>query len=233
VILTVKKEHFMSLILNIDTSMETAGVCLSNDGSTLVMAESQDQKNHSSWLHPAIARLLEETGHRARDLQAVAVSAGPGSYTGLRVGMAAAKGLCYALDIPLIAENTLNVMAFAAREQLAVTDLLCPMIDARRMEVFTAIYRNDGTTLLPATAMIIDENSFAEYLLMHKMSFFGEGSHKCKQLITAPSAAFVNPSYHVGYLGSLSFLRYLQQEFTGVVYSEPVYTKEFYTHTKK
>src|SRR5580704_5487088 len=183
----------MSLILNIDTSMETAGVCLSIDGSTLIMAESTDQKNHSSWLHPTIARLLEETGHRVRDLQAVAVSAGPGSYTGLRVGMAAAKGFCYALGIPLIAENTLNVMAFAAREQLAGADLLCPMIDARRMEVFTAIYRNDGTILLPATAMIIDENSFAEYLLLHKMSFFGDGSHKCKQLITAPSAAFVSP----------------------------------------
>jgi tRNA threonylcarbamoyladenosine biosynthesis protein TsaB len=223
----------MSLILNIDTSMGTAGVCLSKEGNTLALAESRDQKNHSSWLHPTIRRLLDETGHRVQDLQAVAITAGPGSYTGLRVGMAAAKGLCYALGIPLIAENTLNVMAFAAREQLSGTDLLCPMIDARRMEVFTAIYWYDGTVLLPATAMIIDENSFSEYLLEHKMSFFGEGSDKCKQLITAASAAFVNPSYNVGYLGSLSFLRYLQQEFTGVVYSEPVYTKEFYTHTKK
>jgi tRNA threonylcarbamoyladenosine biosynthesis protein TsaB len=223
----------MSLILNIDTSMGTAGVCLSKEGNTLALAESRDQKNHSSWLHPTIRRLLDETGHRVQDLQAVAITAGPGSYTGLRVGMAAAKGLCYALGIPLIAENTLNVMAFAGREQLSGTDLLCPMIDARRMEVFTAIYRNDGTVLLPATAMIIDENSFSEYLLGHKVSFFGEGSDKCKQLITGASAAFVNPSYNVGYLGSLSFLRYLQQEFTGVVYSEPVYTKEFYTHTKK
>jgi tRNA threonylcarbamoyladenosine biosynthesis protein TsaB len=213
--------------------METAGVCVSKDGNTLVLAESRDQKNHSSWLHPTIRRLLDETGYQVRDLQAVAITAGPGSYTGLRVGMAAAKGLCYALDIPLIAENTLNVMAFAAREQMTGSDLLCPMIDARRMEVFTAIYRSDGSVLLPATAMIIDENSFSEYLLGHKMSFFGGGSDKCKQLITAPSAAFVNLSYNVGYLGNLSFLRYLQQEFTGVVYSEPVYTKEFYTHTKK
>jgi tRNA threonylcarbamoyladenosine biosynthesis protein TsaB len=213
--------------------MGTAGVCLSKEGNTLALAESRDQKNHSTWLHPTIRRLLDETGHRLQDLQAVAITAGPGSYTGLRVGMAAAKGLCYALGIPLIAENTLNVMAFAAREQLSGTGLLCPMIDARRMEVFTAVYRNDGTILLPATAMIIDENSFSEYLLEQNMSFFGEGSDKCKQLITAPSAAFVNLSYHVGYLGSLSFLRYLQQEFTGVVYCEPVYTKEFYTHTKK
>jgi tRNA threonylcarbamoyladenosine biosynthesis protein TsaB len=223
----------MSVILNIDTSMGTAGVCLTKEGSVLALAESQDQKNHSSWLHPAIRRLLTETGYRPGDLRAVAVTAGPGSYTGLRVGMAAAKGFCYALGIPLIAENTLNMMAFAARDQLPEADLLCPMIDARRMEVFTAVYQKDGAILLPAAAMVIDENSFSEFLSERSVSFFGDGSYKCKQLITAPGAAFVNPVYHVGYLGKLSFLRYLQQEFTGVVYSEPVYTKEFHSHTKK
>jgi tRNA threonylcarbamoyladenosine biosynthesis protein TsaB len=223
----------MALILNIDTSTGKAGVCLSKDGSLLALAENQDQKEHSSWLHPAISRLLQETGHSIRDLQAVAVTAGPGSYTGLRVGMAAAKGLCYALAIPLITENTLKVMAFAASQQLSGTDLLCPMLDARRMEVFTAIYTNELTPLLPPTAMIIDENSFSEYLLNRQVSFFGEGSYKCKQLIIGPSAAFIDLPYHVGYLGILSFSRYLQGEFTAVAYSEPVYTKEFYTHTKK
>jgi len=223
----------MSVILNIDTSMGTAGVCLSREGSVVALAESQDQKNHSSWLHPAIRRLLTETGYRPADLLAVAVTAGPGSYTGLRVGMAAAKGFCYALGIPLIAENTLNMMAFAAREQFPEADLLCPMIDARRMEVFTAVYAKDGKALVPATAMVIDENSFSEFLSQREVSFFGDGSYKCKQLITAPNANFINPACHVGYLGKLSFLRYLQQEFTGVVYSEPVYTKEFHSHTKK
>lgn len=223
----------MALILNIDTSTGKAGVCLSKDGSLLALAENQDQKEHSSWLHPAISRLLQETGHGTADLQAVAVTAGPGSYTGLRVGMAAAKGLCYALAIPLITENTLKVMAFAASQQLSGTDLLCPMLDARRMEVFTAVYTNDLTPLLSPTAMIIDENSFSEYLLDRQVSFFGEGSYKCKQLIIAPSAAFIDLPYHVGYLGILSFSRYLQCEFTAVAYSEPVYTKEFYTHTKK
>jgi tRNA threonylcarbamoyladenosine biosynthesis protein TsaB len=223
----------MSVILNIDTSMGTAGVCISKEGVVLARRESQDQKNHSSWLHPAIRLLLEETGYVPGDLQAVAVTAGPGSYTGLRVGMAAAKGFCYALGIPLIAENTLNVMAFAAREQLPEADLLCPMIDARRMEVFAAVYDKEGKILLPATAMVIDENSFSEFLPERFMSFFGDGSYKCKPLITAPNAAFENPAYDVGYLGKLSFLRYLQKEFTGVVYSEPVYTKEFHSHTKK
>jgi tRNA threonylcarbamoyladenosine biosynthesis protein TsaB len=223
----------MALILNIDTSTGKAGVCLSKDGSLLALAENQDQKEHAGWLHPAISRLLRETGHGTADLQAVAVTAGPGSYTGLRVGMATAKGLCYALAIPLITENTLKVMAFAASQQLSGTDLLCPMLDARRMEVFTAVYTNDLTPLLPPTAMIIDENSFSEYLLNRQVSFFGEGSYKCKQLIIAPSAAFIDLPYHVGYLGILSFSRYLQCEFTAVAYSEPVYTKEFYTHTKK
>ena len=154
----------MSVILNIDTSMGTAGVCLSKAGTVLALAESQDQKNHSSWLHPAIRRLLAETGYGPGDLRAVAVTAGPGSYTGLRVGMAAAKGFCYALGIPLIAENTLNMMAFAAREQLPEADLLCPMIDARRMEVFAAVYQKGGEVLLPATAIVIDENSFSEFM---------------------------------------------------------------------
>lgn len=223
----------MSIILNIDTAMGTAGVCLSKNGKELVQAESQDQKNHSAWLHPAIGRLLAEGGYRLADLEAVAVTAGPGSYTGLRVGMAAAKGFCFALGIPMIAENTLNVMAFAAREQLPGADLLCPMIDARRTEVFTAVYDRDGSVLLPATALIIEENSFSEFLSERRMSFFGDGSGKCKQLIKTERAVFENPVYHVGYLGKLSFLRYLQKEFTGVVYSEPAYTKDFHTHTKK
>ena len=223
----------MALILNIDTSTASAGVCLCREGHLLAIAENKDQSTHSSWLHPAIARLLEETGHGMADLQAVAVAAGPGSYTGLRVGMAAAKGLCYALDIPMIAENTLKIMAFAASKQLPEADLLCPMLDARRMEVFTAIYTKDLTPVLPPTAMIIDENSFSEYLLNRQLSFFGEGSNKCKQVIKAANAAFIDLACNAGHLGILSFLRYLQCEFTAVAYSEPVYTKEFYTHTKK
>lgn len=223
----------MALIINIDTSTEIAGICLSDDGKTLAMAQNTQQKDHASWLHPAIEKLLQEGGYRPRDLQAVAVTAGPGSYTGLRVGMAAAKGFCYALGIPLITENTLKVMAFAAHDQHPATDLFCPMIDARRMEVFTAVYQSDMTPVMPATAMVIDENSFANFLTDRKMSFFGAGSDKCKPIIISPNATFININFNVDYLGILSFYRYLQHEFTGVAYSEPVYTKEFHTHTKK
>ncbi len=223
----------MALILNIDTATEIAGISLAKAGENLLMLQNREQKSHASWVHQAIAELMETTGHRMRDLDAVGVVAGPGSYTGLRVGMAAAKGLSYALGIPLIAENTLKIMAYAASLQKPPEGLLCPMIDARRMEVFTAVYGSDGVELLSPTAMIIDENSFENYLSAHTVSFFGGGSYKCKPLLTNPSAVFIEVNYHVGYLGILSFLRYLQKEFTDVVSGNPVYTKEFYTHTKK
>jgi tRNA threonylcarbamoyladenosine biosynthesis protein TsaB len=223
----------MALILNIDTATETASVALAQDGKTLFLASNDVPKEHAAWLHTAIQGLLTGTGFRMRDLSAVAVTSGPGSYTGLRVGMATAKGFCYALKIPLITESTLKVMAFAASEQLTGRDLLCPMIDARRMEVFTAIYRPDMTEWLPATAMVIDEHSFDDDLAEHRMSFFGAGSDKCKPLIISTHAQFDKVIYHSGYLGILSFLRYLQKEFTELAYSEPAYTKEFYTHTRK
>ena len=114
----------MALILNIDTATAKASVCLAREGKVLAIAENLTQKEHAAWLHPAIEQMMRETGYRLRELQAVAVTAGPGSYTGLRVGMAAAKGFCFALDIPLIAEDTLRTMAFAATAQLPGTDLL-------------------------------------------------------------------------------------------------------------
>jgi len=223
----------MALILNIDTATEKASICLARDGQSLALAENLTQREHAAWLHPAIEQMMKDTGHRLRDLQAVAVTAGPGSYTGLRVGMAAAKGFCFALNIPLIAEDTLRTMAFAAKEQLGDVDLLCPMIDARRMEVFTAIYRNDLKTLMPPTALIVDANSFEPWFHDHRVSFFGDGSDKCKPIIINPRAHFTQVNYHAGYLGNVAFLRYLQKEFTALAYSEPAYTKEFYTHTRK
>jgi tRNA threonylcarbamoyladenosine biosynthesis protein TsaB len=223
----------MALILNIDTSTEKASICLSAKGEPLFRSENHEQKEHASWLHQAIADMMLEAGFKMHDLQAIAVTAGPGSYTGLRVRMAAAKGFCYALGIPLITENTLKMMALAAISQAPGTGLYCPMIDARRMEVFTALFSRDLVELMPPTAMVIDENSFSQTLSDHQVSFFGGGSNKCKPLLIAPSAAFIEINSHAGYLGILSFSRYLQQEFTDVVYSEPVYTKEFYTHTRK
>jgi tRNA threonylcarbamoyladenosine biosynthesis protein TsaB len=224
----------MALILNIDTATETAGICLSKDGTQLYYLENNDQKDHAAWIHTAIEKMMYDAGYKIKDLQAVAVVAGPGSYTGLRVGMATAKGLCYALDIPLITENTLELMAFAAREQGSdPAYLLCPMIDARRMEVFTALYNWQLEELMPATAMILDENSFSNELELNKILFFGSGSAKWQNLAKSSQAVFAKLPSNAGYLGILAEKKFIGHQFTDIIYSEPVYTKEFYTHTKK
>src|ERR1051325_9884884 len=128
----------MALILNIDTAIETASICLSEDKNVLKFAINENQKDHAAWLSVAIKTLMKEAGIQLNQLNTIAVTIGPGSYTGLRVGLSAAKGLCYALNIPLITIGTLEMMAMAAKEE--PVDLLCPMIDARRLEVFTAVY---------------------------------------------------------------------------------------------
>ena len=147
----------MALILNIDTSLETASVCLAKDAVAVKLLINENQRDHASWIHNAIHLALQDSGCLITELEAVAVSNGPGSYTGLRVGLATAKGLCYGLGIPLITISTLKMMATAVKHK--ASDLICPMIDARRMEVFTAVYNKDLLELSPAQAMIIDETS--------------------------------------------------------------------------
>jgi len=225
----------MPLILNIDTSTESASICLSKNGEQLLLSQNNEQKDHSSWLHVAIDEMMKAAGYKMKDLNAVAVAEGPGSYTGLRVGMATAKGLCYALQIPLITENTLKLMAFAA--SLQITDdasaLLCPMIDARRMEVFTALYKMDLEELMPSSAMILDENSFAPQLQSHKIFFFGSGSDKWRQISAFHNAQFLKIACNSGHLGILSCKKFSQHQFTDIVYSQPAYIKEFHSYNRK
>jgi len=225
----------MALILNIDTSIETASICLSTDGTALSVIQNEDQKNHAAWLHTSIEKIIHDAGYVMKDLQAVAVTSGPGSYTGLRVGMAAAKGLCYALHIPFITENTLKIMAMGTQKQAMkfAASLICPMIDARRMEVYTALYTIDMKELVAPAAMILHKNSFEEYLSQQKMVFSGSGVSKWREIMTNPGAYFVNNPVLAGYLGNISHNKYLTQEFTDLIYSEPMYIKEFYTHGKK
>ena len=224
----------MTRILNIDTSTGSASVCLSKDGAVLALAENNKQQDHASWLHLAVTGLLRDTGLTLKALDAVAVTAGPGSYTGLRVGMAAAKGFSYALGIPFITEISLKVMALAAREQTGDPSLLyCPLIDARRMEVFTAIYDHSLAELLTPTALILEESAFDDWLGSHRMFFFGDGSGKWKTIAKSPRAQFGEPIINASFLGILSYQKFVNHEFTDIIYSEPVYTKEFYTHTKK
>lgn len=224
----------MALILNIDTSTEAASVCLCKEGKKIAFMENSDQKDHAAWLHVAIDKMMREANYKMKDLEAIAVTSGPGSYTGLRVSMAAAKGLSYALRIPLITENTLMVMAFAAKQKNNDGSILfCPMIDARRMEVFTALYNNNLQEMISPTAIILDENSFSAELLTNKINFFGNGSKKWQNISTSAHTFFTEISLLADPLGILSFKKFMDGQFTDIIYSEPVYTKEFYTHTKK
>src|SRR5215211_2691069 len=166
----------MALILHIDTAVQTASVCLANDENIIDTLINPSGKESASWLHTAIQGLLDSNSYILQQLDAIAVSKGPGSYTGLRVGMAAAKGLCYALSKPLITINTLQIMAASANR--SSTQLLCPMIDARRMEVFTALYDSSLNEIMPSINMILEKDSFAEWLEKYSVSFFGDGSTK-------------------------------------------------------
>lgn len=164
-------------------------------------------------------------------LEAVAVSAGPGSYTGLRIGMAAAKGLCYALNCPLITINTLQMMAAAAAAE--PTSLLCPMIDARRMEVFTGLYTRELEEVLPAQALVLDQDSFATELETTTITFFGNGSAKFQKLLQHPNAVFKNITADASHLAGFAHRAFLQQAFTDLAYSEPFYGKAFYSPPPK
>lgn len=217
----------MALILNIDTSTENASVCMAKDELVLVIKKSNQQKDHAAWLHPAINEIMHELKIQLPEIDAIAVTIGPGSYTGLRVGLAAAKGICYALDKPLLTVNTLLVMAHAIKNEKA--DLLCPMIDARRMEVFTSLYTNNMETVKEPVAMIIDESSFEDVLNSKKICFSGTGSEKLKKITTNRNALFSDALFDASHMISITHALFLKNQFSDLAYIEPMYLKEFYT----
>lgn len=223
----------MALILNIDTATEHASVCLSKDATALSIQENPNQKDHASFVQPAIAKLLSTTGYRLSQIDAVAVSNGPGSYTGLRVGLSTAKGLCYSLNKPLILINTLEVVATAAileyqSQSLQKELLYCPMIDARRMEVFTALFQKNLQAVVPPSAMILDQNSFAEHLHSHHIVFCGSGAPKFQKLMPHSNAIFSQAKHDARHMQTIAENLYSLKHFAGLAYSEPFYLKEFY-----
>jgi len=222
----------MSIILNIDTASEQAHVSFAKDGQLLHSLNSESQKEHASFLQSAIQQLTQITGVALATIDAIAVTAGPGSYTGLRVGMASAKGLCYALNKPLITMSTLEVLTVSALElfpDTAADHLYCPMMDARRMEVFTAIYKNDLSVQLQPCAMILDGSSFEKELQENKIIFFGSGSEKWKLICSDPNALFKNVSVSPQSMCKHSNWLFTEKKFTELAYSEPLYLKEFQT----
>lgn len=217
----------MALILNIDTATDNASVCVAKDGEVVMLQKNDLQKDHAAWLHVAIQKIMQDTALQLSNLDAVAVTIGPGSYTGLRVGLASAKGFCYALQKPLIAVNTLLVMANAVSD--AGTDLFCPMIDARRMEVFTAVYTKNFEIVKEPASMIIDDSSFADLLTGKTICFSGNGSLKLKSAIRNSNAIFSDIIADAENMILFTESFYNKKQFADLAYSEPLYLKEFYT----
>jgi tRNA threonylcarbamoyladenosine biosynthesis protein TsaB len=220
----------MSTILSIETSTTVCSVALIHHGEIVSSAELSVAHSHSEKLTLLIRDCVAYAGLTLDELDAVAVAKGPGSYTGLRIGVATAKGLCYALDKPLIAINTLDAMAYQLADISIGSHWLCPMLDARRMEVYCALYDQNLQAILPTCAKIIDASSFAEYLSIHPILFFGNGALKCKPLLDSHSQAFfmnhvVHPSAKT--VAMLATKAFEEKRFENLAYFEPFYLKEF------
>jgi len=229
----------MPLLLHIETTTKACSVGLSRDGQMAALRESVDKDYaHSNLLTVYIEELFAAAGVTPDQLDAVAVSSGPGSYTGLRIGVSAAKGLCYALDIPLIAVNTMRALAVVARNRITTCKgylspnslelLYCPMIDARRMEVYYALFDSKHRPIKETGAAIIDENSFKKQLESKKIIFFGDGAEKCRPLIQSKNALFLKdvwPSAK-GMIQEAES-KWEQKDFVNLAYFEPYYLKDF------
>jgi tRNA threonylcarbamoyladenosine biosynthesis protein TsaB len=224
----------MSYLLNIDTATETAGVCVSKDNNVLAMLTNTEQKNHASFVQPAIASVVKQAGISLTDIDAVAVTGGPGSYTGLRVGMATAKGICFSLEKPLIVINTLEVMALAAIEKAnKEIQLFCSLIDARRMEVFTGIYDHSLENRLLPQAMVLEQQSFAAFLDTAIVQFSGSGMEKLSKISGHPNARFADIQHDAGHLAQIALKSFTSGHFADLAYSEPLYLKGFFDTSKK
>jgi tRNA threonylcarbamoyladenosine biosynthesis protein TsaB len=235
----------MALILCIETATEVCSVALFRDDMLLDIKESSARNVHSAMLTTFIGELISSSEYGYGDLAAVAVSMGPGSYTGLRIGVATAKGLCYALGKPLIAVSTLQAMAFGINYELRMTNdesgcvipnigsrippLVCPMIDARRMEVYSAVYDAEYNEKREIRAEIIDGSSFQEFLANNLVTFGGEGAEKCKSILgDHPNANFLDKFRNSArYMNSLASKKFHQQDFENLAYFEPFYLKDF------
>jgi tRNA threonylcarbamoyladenosine biosynthesis protein TsaB len=219
----------MSVILCLETATTVCSVAIFAGKQLLGYQEYRIDKSHSSLLPTIIDTTLHGLSLSKADLTAVAVSEGPGSYTGLRIGTSIAKGLCYALEIPLLSVNTLHAMAAEVNKFNTRGAFLCPMIDARRMEVYACVINSEGGVEQETAPHIIDEHSFSEYLKKHEVWFFGNGSDKCKELIGKnANAVFISdmvPSAKS--MGELACEQLQSSSYKDLAYFEPFYLKEF------
>jgi tRNA threonylcarbamoyladenosine biosynthesis protein TsaB len=225
----------MALILNIETATKTCSVALAKDGVLIGQKSlSSGAYSHAENLHLFIDLLLKEHQINPTDLDAISISMGPGSYTGLRIGVSTTKGLCYALNIPLIAVGTLELMCKSEQLISVEADLFCPMIDARRSEVFTALFNKSGLLEKDVEALILEADSFSTLLQNQRIAFFGDGSAKFAEMINNPNAIFVEGVEPLAsQMISISEARFAAGKFEDVAYFEPFYLKEFMATTPK
>lgn len=214
------------MILNIETATKNCSVSISNQGKTIALKELNDGNySHAEKLHELIGQVVLEAKIELAHLKAIAVSKGPGSYTGLRIGVSAAKGLCFALDIPLISVNTLQSLALSVPVDKGYK---IPLLDARRMEVYSQVFSEKTEKIRDVYAEIIDSDSFLDFLDAEKVYFFGDGAEKCKEIITHKNAIFIDGKFpSAKEMSAISYEKYLKNEFEDVAYFEPFYLKEF------
>lgn len=223
----------MAYILQIDTSAENAIVSLSNDELVLKTITSSDPKNHASFLQPAIKSIAEDCGISFTQLDAIGVIIGPGSYTGLRVGLASVKGLCYALKKPLLTLNTLEVMALTAHLINNEASYYCPMIDARRMEVFTAVYNSNLKPVVEPCALVLEETTFNDFFQGHRVALNGNGAKKFIDISENNNLIYIDKVVLPVAMAKLFTNKFKCGDFADVAYSEPFYAKPFYTVASK
>ena len=216
----------MAVILCLETSTTNCSVAIAVDGEIIALQEDNNNKySHAEKLHSFIDQVLAESGILKSSLQAIAVSKGPGSYTGLRIGVSAAKGLCFAIDVPLIAIPTLEALAHQA---VVENGYIIPMLDARRLEVYAAVFSSDNYQIRETKAEVLDENSYDGYLKTTKVCFIGDGVEKFKALCKHKNAVFMdNKLPSAKQMGALSELKYQKNDFEDVAYFEPYYLKDF------
>ncbi len=228
----------MALILNLETATTVCSVSLGKDGALLAFKEQNGTYSHAENLTLFIEAVLQQANIKLVDVDAIAVSKGPGSYTGLRIGVSTAKGLCYSLNKPLIAINTLKCLTLAVQSlklKVESSVFFCAMLDARRMEVYCAIYDIDGNEIKSTAAEIIDEYSFAELFEKNQIVFFGDGAEKCKAILSKnKNALFINDVFpSAKNMIVLSEKAFNNKQFEDVPYFEPFYLKDFVAGKKK
>jgi len=215
----------MPTILNIETSTDICSVCIASGLEVLAIRETPRSYSHSESIAVFIDECLKELDMKAADLDAVAIGGGPGSYTALRIGAATAKGICYAVSIPMIAIGTLDALAATLVGRVGETDLIIPMIDARRSEVYRAIYNSKGDELQPVEPIILDETTYTEYETADQVHFCGDGTPKSKEILSISNAIFHDIECSAIHMVPLSLEKYNKSNFEDIAYYEPLYYK--------